>query len=549
MKKIKEGVTPFHCCGSERHPCSHECEELGNCKAECKRVVKETKTYRPKTVGAKSFEYVSYSTVNGKKHKCSQLLPKNRKIHFGQHKCTEILHTCQSTCQACGYYCTKSFGHRGRHYTVHGNMVHSMLVVEKNKLVEFKVQTRKTIKDPITLLEKEMTEDSVRMYTTGDTAEAEICDFFCEQMGRGHFHLIKCNHPGESCDIVETKNNETYYVRRHASPDECGGRNDVDKVTHEYYWEKWLKFEDPCKIPSQKQFERCDHFCPHPDHEKSKDEFNEVKQSYCKERLWHAYMTKQKSDSINTTVMDGHVFTCSHPSDNYHIIFAVDASGSMTATSIKAKRKETKEYKSALNPYGLDNKLGAAYDASWTYKKKKKIIFNCLRIKRVNTTILEIVYAFIRKRWSAKCRDKGTIILYDDKAKIIKENISFNLTTVREILYPAHVTWGGTSFVSAIRCIYEVVKRNASKPIVIIFLTDGKDLDNGASELLEEIKAFCSKGFYFFPCIFSSAKSPTLDIMARKVGATVKNNLDANGLETHFVSIAKKITTISYIQD
>ncbi|ETN98919.1 hypothetical protein RFI_38568, partial [Reticulomyxa filosa] len=190
---------------------------------------------------------------------------------------------------------------------------------------------------------------------------------------RGHFHLIKCNHPGESCDIVHTtKDNEPLCLRRHANPEECGGRNDLDKVTHEYYWEKCLKFEDPCEPLLQKQFERCNHYCPHPDHEKIKDECGEVKRSYCAERLWHDPVTEQKSNATNTTVMDEIFFSGLFPSQKkafmftniYQRIFAIDVSGSMTCSDVRAKRKETKDYKSALNAYGLDNRLGAAYDAS-----------------------------------------------------------------------------------------------------------------------------------------------------------------------------------------
>ncbi|ETN99670.1 hypothetical protein RFI_37800, partial [Reticulomyxa filosa] len=212
------------------------------------------------------------------------------------------------------------FGHNGKHHTIHGNMLHSKFVVENNNSIEFKVQTKKTVKDSTTSTEKEVIEDTVRVYTTGDTAEAEICDFFCEKMGRGHFHLIECEkHGDESCDVMETINNETYYVRRHANPDECGDRKDLDKVTHKYYWEKYLKFKDPCKL-SQKQFERCDHFCSHPDHEKTKDNCGEANKSYCIERLWHALVTEEKSDFIDLTVMDGHVFPCSHPSGKYHVL-------------------------------------------------------------------------------------------------------------------------------------------------------------------------------------------------------------------------------------
>ncbi|ETO00994.1 hypothetical protein RFI_36444, partial [Reticulomyxa filosa] len=254
------------------------------------------------------------------KHNCSQLLPKYKKIHEGRHKCTENVHICQNTCRACGYYCTKPFGHSGAHSTAHGNMSNCEFMVENDSSVEFNEKMTKRITDPSTLTEKIVVEDTIRVYTTGDTAEAEICDFFCEKMGRGHFHLIKCNkHGDESCDVMETINNETYYLQRHANPDECGGRNDLDKVTHEYYWEKCLKFEDPCKL-SQKQFERCDHFCSHSDHEKTKDNCGEANKSYCIERLWHALVTEEKSDFIDLTVMDGHVFPCSHPSGKYHML-------------------------------------------------------------------------------------------------------------------------------------------------------------------------------------------------------------------------------------
>ncbi|ETN98197.1 hypothetical protein RFI_39318 [Reticulomyxa filosa] len=481
-KKIEYGTVPFHSCGSERHQCLYECKERGNCKVEYKRVINETKIFNPKTVGAKPFEYISYIAANGKKYNCSQLLPKYKEVHDGTHKCTETVHTCQSTCRACGYYCTKPFGHNGRHHTEHGNMLHSTFMVEDDKSVEFYEKNDR---------------DIVRVYTTGDTAEAEICDFFCEKMGRGHFHLIKCNrHLNESCNIMKTTNNETYYIRTHANPDECGGRNDLDKVTHKYYWETYLKFEDPCKLPSQKQFERCNHFCSHPSHEQSKDERGNTPKK------------KKNAFCLQTFIKKR--------------IFAIDVSGSMKNSDVKPKRKETQDYKSTLNADGLNNRLGAVYDA---------------------------IHSFIQQRWRTGCRDKGTIIFYDNTAKIIKEDIAFHPDTVHTILYPASVPWGNTSFVTAIRCVYDVVKRNASKPIVLIFLTDGEDEDNGASELLAEIKAFCSNGFHFFPCIFCTSQSPTLNKMASTVGATVKDNLDANGLETHFVAIAKKLTNISFTQD
>ncbi|ETO07601.1 hypothetical protein RFI_29791, partial [Reticulomyxa filosa] len=233
-KKIESGMVPFHCC-SERHQCPHECQEDGNCKVEYKRVVNETKIFKPKTAGAKPFEYELLISANGGKRQCSQVLPKYKRTHEGQHKCTMLVHTCLNTCRACGYYCIKRFKHMGAHTTVHGNMSNCTLIVEGNTSVKFNKQT-KQITNPVTQIEKEVVENTVRVYTTGDTAEAEICDFFCEKMGQGHFHLIECNKQGdESCDVMETVGNETYYIRRHASPEECGGRKDLDKVTHKYY--------------------------------------------------------------------------------------------------------------------------------------------------------------------------------------------------------------------------------------------------------------------------------------------------------------------------
>ncbi|ETO07574.1 hypothetical protein RFI_29818 [Reticulomyxa filosa] len=182
-------------------------------------------------------------------------------------------------------------------------------------------------------------------------------------------------------------------------------------------------------------------------------------------------------------------------------IFTIDAS--MRSADVKPSREETKNYSSpSTNRFGLDNRLGAVYDA---------------------------IYSFIQQR-STGCKEKGTIILFNETATIIKENIEFNLNTVKEVLYPARVFNLGTSLLSS------------------FFLTDG-DKDNGASALLAEIKKSCSQGFHFFPCIFRKRQSATLNAMASKVGTTVKDNLDANALETHFVGIAKKIANISYIQD
>ncbi|ETN97833.1 hypothetical protein RFI_39693, partial [Reticulomyxa filosa] len=451
------------------------------------------------------------------------------------------------------------FGHSGKHHTEHGNMLHSTFIVENNNSVEFKAQTKKKVKDSTTAIEKEVIEDTVRVYTTGDTAEAEICDFFCEKMGRGHFHLIKCNHPGESCDIVHTtQNNESFYLRRHANPEECGGRIDLDKVTHEYYWEKCLKFEDPCQPLLQKQFERCSHYCPHPDHEKTKDECDEVKKSYCAERLWHDPVTEQKSNATNTTVMDGHkfFFLAYFLHKKTYFCSQISIKGFLPLMSAEVwplLMLEPKEKKQRITSLFL---MHVVLTTDWVrrmmpveYLKQNNFLLKLCGKKMYKYIIPKIVYSFIQQRWQTGHRDTGTFIFYESTAKIIKENIAFNQDLVSTILYPAHVPWGGTSFVNAIRCVYDVVKRNASKHIVLIFLTDGEDGDNGASELLAEIKAFCSNGFHFFPCILSTWKSSTLDKMASSVDATVKENLDANSLETHFVGIAKRLTNISFTQD
>ncbi|ETO01187.1 hypothetical protein RFI_36253, partial [Reticulomyxa filosa] len=179
----------------------------------------------------------------------------------------------------------------------------------------------------------------------------------------------------------------------------------------------------------------------------------------------------------------------------------------------------------------------------------KKKYMSCNHLEHHIHNTLEIVHSFIQQRWSTGCKDKGTIIFFDMKAQIIKEDIEFNLDTVREVIYPASVSWGDTSFLEAITCIYEVVKRHQSKPIVVIFLTDGRDDDRGASDLLAEIKAFCLKGFHFFPCLVYTKDSYVLNKMASRVGAKVRSGLHANDLETQFVGFAKKLANISYTQD
>ena len=109
-------------------------------------------------------------------------------------------HFCRERCKTCNYYCEKSFGHEGKCHTVHGNMTSTIFASIKETMdIKFKSDTHfssTTVNENNEEMEEKKDDDQelnkIRVYDVGESTRAELCNYFCKKLGRGHVHLEIC---------------------------------------------------------------------------------------------------------------------------------------------------------------------------------------------------------------------------------------------------------------------------------------------------------------------------------------------------------------------
>ena len=227
-----------HTC-DETHPCPHECTEEGICRIEVmRRIVEQRATFI--TGGGSKIEYDAYAEVNAEKRRCAIRIPVGKFRHDGdEHKCycgdrRDNIHTCDEQCELCGYYCHKEFGHLERygsdfHDCVHGNMRNAVF------------HSTKEFGDT----------GGGRKYQVGDRGVTEICNVFCERMGRGHTHLMECEYAKSGHQCVE-ENGRRHQTKQYYPNPEIAR----DEVKHSKYW-SWRKWKDPCVKQFRREFDKC----------------------------------------------------------------------------------------------------------------------------------------------------------------------------------------------------------------------------------------------------------------------------------------------------
>eukprot|EP01083_Nonionella_stella_P205503 748291_1 len=341
------------------HPCPALCTENGLCHVEIKKTIVKKETFIG-GAGTK-FEYDSYADVNAKTKRCCKKIPIGQFEHAGDdHKCydesQENVHTCDVACDTCGYYCEKPYGHPKKHNGQHGNMRNT------------KFYASDTVVD---------TGDG-RIYQIGDKGVAEICNIFCQRMGRGHTHLEFCEEHAKGKKCVELKG--IRHQRKPYKPDED---KEKDEVMHSKFWSR-KGWDDPCKILCSaavlKSFDKCPYVCAHPSHEKKKkekedqkskddEEEEEEKRKYCSKALWHPVCDEKNGCQCGTC----HAFQCKHPFSKAHVIFVGDCSGSMTSTDNGKSEPQLNWIRNAKqdDSYGLVNRLGALYEAIYKFNEAR----------------------------------------------------------------------------------------------------------------------------------------------------------------------------------
>ena len=300
LPDIKQNNYQSHFCGKE-HACKQKCQKKGFCHKVVEKTEEES-TYQGKK---SSFNYNLKFKEVGKKMPCRVKILPFEEHHKGDHACSAISHSCTEQCPTCDNYCNKPVEHQtsGKdvlHDTSHGNMVKRYFLANHD---EFDIGAHK--------------------YAVGESSVAEMCHIFCNELGRGHTHVVDCQRESNdeaSCEIKGEKRHQTakYF------PDIT---KDKDLMTHHAYWTS-IQFKDPCNRSALQDFSRCPVFCSSEEHKNRIGEPDN--KSYCELELWHEpvkYLTGH--DGISGYVKKGHVFECIHPVIKYHFVFYLSNSESI----------------------------------------------------------------------------------------------------------------------------------------------------------------------------------------------------------------------------
>ena len=284
---------PFegHFCGRE-HECIHLCGEKGFCHTVVEKFAQK-KVFR----GQKStFKYDLEFREIGKTLKCRQKIPPFATTHPEEkHACSAKTHTCTTVCPTCENICHKPVDHHLKsknalHDCCHGNMVNRYFIANEDDIIV-----------------------GEHRYAVGESSVAEKCHIFCNNLGRGHIHVVPCQNRtvnNDNCPKEPEKRHQTTTYLPHPNMHK-------DEMTHEAYWNS-IQFEDPCLASAQDEFRECPAFCSSADHDEGSSK------SYCLLPLWHKPLTKDSQDtSKSLTLKQGHLFACKHVSEMYHFTIFV----------------------------------------------------------------------------------------------------------------------------------------------------------------------------------------------------------------------------------
>ncbi|CAG8799845.1 35150_t:CDS:2, partial [Racocetra persica] len=209
-----------------------------------------------------------------------------------------------------------------------------------------------------------------------------------------------------------------------------------DYISHRVFWER-TKFQDPYSKDDREEFKKCDHECADEKHHKV-DEFSgkEPAKSYCSQEIFHPALnaSSKPSGGVGYISTDGHHFLCENPTTNvgnFHIVFVVDRSGSMSAV----------------------------YEAIYTFIETRK------NSRKATTT-----------GQMAVDRDTASLVLFDYTAITAFENRSLSNSDELLQIMLGYYPQGDNYYHEGIKKAAEVIETyyDPSRTNVIIFLSDGE---------------------------------------------------------------------------
>ncbi|CAG8473346.1 38766_t:CDS:10 [Gigaspora margarita] len=445
-----------HFCSNE-HQCPKECEENGICKivTEPSAIIKEEAEYVNKLpccvkIPPYTFEHKGKHVHEIKKaHVCDSTCPDDEGKHINEEEGKQNFHYCDEKCPNCAYYCTLPYDHGKKHNTehstVHGNMLLTTFTCEDD---EFEFEGHQL--------------------NVGDRGDFVLCHKVCTNLynvnnyeimrkywSSPSYRLFKdpavCPGGGKKEGLLE-------HINANIGPNPSKKK---DYISHRVFWER-TKFQDPYSKDDKEEFKKCDHECADEKHHKI-DEFSgkEPTKSYCTQEIFHPPLSASSKPpgGVGYISTDGHQFLCENPTTNvgnFHIVFVVDRSGSMSSGDCRPRcdNSKTSPLQATHN-----NRLGAVYDAIYT--------FIDIRMKSRKATTTGLM---------ATDKDTASLVLFDYTAITAFKNRSLsNPDELLQIMQGYHPQ-SGTYYHEGIKKAAEVIETyyDPSRTNVIIFLSDGE---------------------------------------------------------------------------
>ena len=359
----------WHMCNNE-HQCPILCQKEGICHVKRLREVVERQF---RTGAGETFSYEEYTSDVAERHQCIVSLKPGQVRHEGLHSCGEV-HRCSVQCPTCRNFCDHEFGHfnpdgSSLHKTIHGNMVGTRLVSEK---------------EIFTVHDSE--NDCKITFKPGDDGKALTCRRQCDWLGQGHCHILYCKGDDREDMGATERRLRTKGIWRHETtsylpePDEP-----KDELTCEAYW-KAIGFCNPCTKERQAKFKECGAKCLADTHVAQNDTL------FCTEKMWHEPLQPHQLEDLfqghGYIHSSGHHFQCNEHGRALHHVLIVDRSFSMGSNDVLPTRHDL------LATHA--NRLGAVMEATHSYM-------------------------VIRKQRAVADNDRVSLIYFNDKADSLFE--------------------------------------------------------------------------------------------------------------------------------
>ncbi|KAF8216813.1 hypothetical protein K438DRAFT_1658303 [Mycena galopus ATCC 62051] len=471
-----------HLCG-QTHNCSASCQAAGICEIEtAPQSIEATFTGRHET-----FQYTKYSQA-AKRLPCVFPIPPGQREHSGPHNHSTDpapFHFCEMRCESCGYFCTLPRGHsQQEHETSHGSMSKTQWAVDGPDGTALEINGRK--------------------FGANDDGAPMMCNLICQEMGR-HAHLVYCR----ADDSAACGGAEIQHIKTRITPNPA---REKDWISHSLFWRR-AGFKDPYSRPDQINFSKCDAMCPDTAH--AGTAANPPHPSYCTLPIFHP--PAKVAAGLGYLSNDGHVFNCKNPSvmqQAFHVIFAIDRSGSMGGTDRAPLRNAPG---TTLISRSSNNRLGAVYSALHGFWMSRNTAL---------TSAGRTTAAPIR-------RDAYSVVLFDHTASVCIANDFTNTPDQLLNRLLAFQSGGGTDFTLALATTKKLMQDHWSteRTPVVIFLSDGE-----CSIADETVRGLCRKAvalgkpLSFHAVSFGSANRSSVLRRMTQVALEVQTNAPRNPL-------------------